>query len=142
MQNSKEYFEEWIKYLKQKNPKNSRGIVQDYKNKWYAPHMFRSTLCIHNAKKACFVRLRGCPYAPCIWIPHMFGCPRYVWMHLYVWVAPCMFRCPHMPPVCLDTHIFGCTYVFGCLPMFGCPLYAWTHSIGLDAPICLDASCT
>ena len=56
------------------------------------PHMFGCPLYMHNTKKACFVRLRGCPYAPHIWMPQMFGCPLYVWMppyaSLYVWVPP------------------------------------------------------
>ena len=58
------------------------------------PHMFGTPPClfgcpsyvwlslyIHNTKKACFVRLRGCPYAPihldvptCLDAPCMFGC--------------------------------------------------------------------
>ena len=92
------------------------------------PHMFGCPLYIHNTKKACFVRLRGCPYAPihvdspvhqqhkermfcqtkgvsiC---PHTFGCPQYVWM----------------PPICLDA-----------LHMFGCP------TVCLDAAKCMVAS--
>ena len=67
------------------------------------PHMFGCPLCvwkvfrcplyIQNTKKACFVRLRGCPYSPL----HL-DTPLYVWIPpvclavtLYVW----------MPPVCL-----------------------------------------
>ena len=48
------------------------------------PHIFGFPLYIHNTKKACFVRLRGCPYAPYIWMPHIFECPLYVGMpHMF-----------------------------------------------------------
>ena len=83
-------------------------------------------LYIYNTKKACFVRLRGCPYVPI----HLYA--PYIWMHsLYIWMPPYVWM-PHMfgwPPVCLDAlHMFGCPlYVLmpPCLdtPMFGCPLY-------------------
>ena len=109
VQHSKEYFEKWIKYLKLKKNKMA-DIVQDYTKKLCAPHVFGCPLYIHNTKKACFVRLMGCPYAPYIWMPHMFGCPLYVWMapicldapytSLYVWVPLCLDA-----PVCLDTPI-------------------------------------
>ena len=46
--------------------------------------MFGCPLYIHSTKKACFVRLRECPYAP------------YIWMPPYVWISHCMFRCHHM----------------------------------------------
>ena len=46
-------------------------------------HMFGCPLYIHNTKKACFVRLRGCPYPPYICTPpciiehpHIFRCPQ------------------------------------------------------------------
>ena len=49
------------------------------------PHTSRCPLYINNIKKACFVRLRGCPYAPidldatiCLDTTCMLGC------HLYV----------------------------------------------------------
>ena len=68
--------------------------------------MFGCPLYIHNTRKACFVTLRGCPYAPYILMPpyvwmahHMFGCPPYA--SLYVWTPPYVW----MPPVCLDTPI-------------------------------------
>ena len=64
------------------------------------PHMFGCPLYMHNTKKACFVRVRGCPYAPI----HL-DAPLYVWMPPYVWMAPCMFGCPICLPVCLDTLI-------------------------------------
>ena len=54
--------------------------VQDYTKKCCAPYMFGCPLYIHNTKKTCFVRIKGCPYAP---------------IHLdapYVW----------LPPICLD----------------------------------------
>ena len=80
-------------------------------------------LYIHNTKKGCFVRLRGCPYAPhTLGCPHMFGCP------LYVWMAPCMFGCPHMFEL---LHMFGCPiclgfpFVWTPLCMVGCPPYVW-----------------
>ena len=52
-------------------------------------------LYIYNTKKACFVRLRGCPYAPYTFeCPHMFGC-----LLLYFDL-----------PICLDTtHMVGCS---------------------------------
>ena len=78
----------------------------------YVLMMFGCPLYIHNTKKACFVRLRGCPYAPihldapiCLDAPCMFGWPPYVWTS------------PHM---------------------FGCPLYVWISPICLDTPIGLD----
>ena len=63
------------------------------------PHTCGCPLYINNTKKACFVRLRGCPYAPYIWMAP------YVWMPPVCLDAPCMFRCHHMfgcPTVCLD----------------------------------------
>ena len=48
----------------------------------YVWKMFGCLLYIYNTKKACFVILRGCPYAPYIWMPCMFGHPPYVWMSL------------------------------------------------------------
>ena len=49
-------------------------------------HMFRWPLYIHNTKKACFVRLKGCAYAPIhLDAPICLDDPLYVWMHpLYV----------------------------------------------------------
>ena len=82
----------------------------------YVWMMFGCLFYIYNTRKACIVRLRGCPYAPICWVHLcMFGCslyawvlpyvwmhPLYVWMSPYVWMAACMFGHPHM---------------------FGCPLY-------------------
>ena len=80
-------------------------------------------LYIHNTKKACFVRLKGCPHAPihldspiCLDAPCMFGCA------LYVWMAPICLDTPTyvwMPPVCLDIpHMIGHPHVFGCPPVY------------------------
>ena len=85
----------------------------------WTPHMFGCPLCVlmmfgcplymHNTKKACFVRQRGCPDAPIT-----FGYPTYVWMPHVCLDAPCMFRYPHMfgcPPICLDdVWMSPCTY--------------------------------
>ena len=110
----------------------------------YVLMMFKCPLYIHKTKKACFVRLRGCPYA------------QYIWMPPYVWMSPCMFGYPSCldAPICLDTpHMFGCPlYV---LMMFKCPLYihntkkaCFVRLRGCPyaqynwmAPICLDAPC-
>ena len=62
---------------------------------WMPPYvwkMFGCLLYIYNTKKAGFVRLGGCPYAPihldapvCLDTPGMFGCPPYLWMPPYIW---------------------------------------------------------
>ena len=73
--------------------------------------MFGCPLYIHNTKKACFVRLRGCPYAPYIWIPPI------------CLDAPCMFEWPHMfgqPP-----HMFGCSPACLDIPHVWACLYVW-----------------
>ena len=63
-------------------------------------------LYLHNTKKACFVRLMGCPDAPIhLGTPCLDG-PLYVWMPPYVWI----------PPVCLDAP----QYVW-------MPLNVWGH---------------
>ena len=85
------------------------------------PHMFGCPLYIHNTKKACFVRLRGYPYAPI----HLDAVicldgPLYVWMP-----SICL-------PVCLDDPI--CLDALVCLDA-SCAL---GHPPCLDAPICLD----
>ena len=111
--------------------KNKMAEIQDgryssglYKNKWYAPICLDAPLYIHNTKKACFFRLRGCPYAP------------YIWMPPYVWMPPCTLGCPHMfgwPPVCLDApHMTPC--MFGHHHIFGYPCI-------FRVPLCLDAPC-
>ena len=122
----------------------------------YVLMMFGCPLYIHNTRKACFVRLRGFPYAPihvdgpmfgcppvCLDGPHMFGhpymfgCLLYVWISSYVWTPPYVW----MPLVCLDdvwmptVHIQHKKACFVRLRV--CP-YA---SIHLYTPICLDAPC-
>ena len=121
----------------------------------YVWMMFGCLLYIYNTMKACFVRLRGCQYAPkhlyapYVWmLPCMFGCslyawvlpyvwmhPMHVWMPPYVWMAACMaqclhmFRCPNIwiSSICLDAPcMFGHPHMFECFP------------VCLDAPICLD----
>ena len=75
--------------------------------------MFGCPLYIHNTKKACFVRLRGCPYAPihldapiCLDAPCMFDAP-YVWTPLMFGWLPVPLDAPHMPPCMLGhPHIF------------------------------------
>ena len=115
--------------------------------------MFGSLLYIYNTNKACFVRLRGCPYAPI----HLYA--PYVWIPLYVWAplsldAPCMFGhshmfgCPHMfgwLPICLDAlHMSGCPlYVlmpdmFGHHPYVWMPPYVWTPPYFWMPPVSLD----
>ena len=90
------------------------------------PHMFGCPLYIHNTKKGCFVRLRGCPYAPIhlgdpicldapyVQMPLMFGWILYIWTPPYVCIPACMFG---VPP--LDA------------------LYAWTPQYVWMLPICL-----
>ena len=84
-------------------------IVQDYTKKCCSPHKFGCPLYIHNTKKACFVRLRGCPYAPIhldphVWMPPVCLDAPYVWMGpLYVWM-------PHMPP---SKHVGESKYTVG-----------------------------
>ena len=52
-----------------------------------APCMFGCLLYIYSTKKACFVRLRGYPYTPYIWMFHMFGCPYMFGHHPYGWMS-------------------------------------------------------
>ena len=130
VQNSKEYFEKWIKYLKLKKNKMA-DIVQDC-TKSFASHMFGCHLYVHNTKKACSVRLRGCPHSPIHLDASMFECPLnvgippYVWMHPVCFVAPiCLdgplyvWMHPICLPVCLDTPMFGCPCMLGHPHMFG-----------------------
>ena len=72
----------------------------------YVLMIFGCPLCIHNTKKACFVRLRGVSISSNTFrCPHMFGWPQYVWTPphmfgcpLYVWISPiCLYT-----PICLD----------------------------------------
>ena len=150
VQNSKEYSEKMDKIFKIKKKTwwwkfKMADIVQDYTIKCCAPNMFGCPLYIHNMKKACFVRLKWCPYATYIWmLPYvllslcMFECPPHVWMPPYVWMPSCMFGYAHMPPC-----IFGCPCMLGCplcldaLFMLGCShIFRCPHMFGwcLDAP--------
>ena len=99
--------------------------MADIQDGGYSSGLYKKMVCplyIHSTKKAHFVRLRGCPYAPYIWMAlFMFGCPH---------IPPCMFGHPHMfgCPLCLDAPcMLGHPHRYGCLHMFGC---------------CLDAPCT
>ena len=120
--------------------KNKMAEIQDgryslglYKT-MVCPHMSGCPLYVHSTKKACFVRLRGCPYGPYIWMPPYIWVPPVYWDApicldgpLYVWMAPCMFGCPSYAFLYVwNTPMLGCPCMFGCPPMFGCPLYAWT----------------
>ena len=80
------------------------------------PHTSACPLYINNTKKACFVSLRGCPYAPidldatiCLDTTCMLGChlyvymlpyvwrhPLYVWMPPYVWIPPYVWTPLHV----------------------------------------------
>ena len=87
----------------------------------YAPYVWMIFGCpiTHNTKKACFVSLKGCPYAP---------------IHVD---APCTsttkktsfvrLRGVHMPPchILMPPCMFGCPFMLRCHHMFGCPPYVW-----------------
>ena len=107
----------------------------------YSPYvwmMFGCLLYIYNTKKACFVRLRGCPYAP-----HTFVCPPvcldapicldtllYVWMTHMFGFTPCMFlmpQCLDNPLQVLGTPLFGCLLYVWTLPYVWMPPYSWWH---------------
>ena len=126
---------------------------------WTPPHMFGCPLyvlmmfgCplyIHNTKKACFVRVRGCPCAPIHLDAPMFGCPLYVWMApicldittcfdapLYVWM-PAVHIQHKENMLCQTKGVSICPHTFVC-PMFGCPLYAWIPPYVWKHPLCLD----
>ena len=81
---------------------------------------------IHNTKKACFVRLRGCPYAPIhLDAPCMFDVLMFGWL-------PVSLDVPHMPPC-----MFGHPHTFGCPLCLDAPCMV-VHPICLMPPICLD----
>ena len=150
LQNSKEYFEKWIKIFK--NKKNKMAEIQDGRynsglyNKMCPPYVWMPSVHIQH-KESMLCQTKGvsiCPHTfgylhmfewpPCmLGCPHMFGCP-------------CMFGCCHMfgwPPVCLDVPIClpVCLDIPICLnaPVcLGCP-YVWMPLVCLDTPICLDA---
>ena len=59
-------------YTTQRNALSDEGVS-------ICPIHLDAPLYINNAKKTCFVRLMGCPYATLHSdAPHMFGCPLYV----------------------------------------------------------------
>ena len=116
----------------------------------YVLMMFGCPLYIHNTKKACFIRLRGCPYPSYIWMPP------YVWMPLYVQMTPiCLdtptcLDAPHMfgHPICLDAPLYvwmPAVHVQHKESML-CqtdgvstwPLYIWMHLYVWMPPVCLD----
>ena len=79
-----------------------------------------STLCQTNGVSIC---------SPFIWIPHMFGCPLYVWMPPVCLDAPmCMRECKcmgaskHMgcPNIQGNPNIWGCPNIWG-----GIQTYRW-----------------
>ena len=124
-------------------------------NAWTPPYvwmMFECPLYIHNAKKECFVRLRGYPYATIhldapvcldaticldaslyVWMlpyascmfghPHMFGYPLYVWMPP-IFGHPSVIDAPHVGHP-LFVWILSLCFVAFC--MFGCPLNLWGY---------------
>ena len=106
-------------------------------------HMCGCPLYIHNTKKACFVRLRWCPYTPihldasiCWDAPCMFGCHPYVWTPPVCLNAP---KCLDAPPICLDAPcMFGCPLHVWMPPMFQHHPYVWMPPVCLDTPICLN----
>ena len=134
------------------NAQHKESMLCQTKGVFICSHTFGCPLYIHNTKKACFVRLMGCPYAPIhldapyVWMPpvcfnaticldaSMFGHPLYVWMppfldtpicldtHLYVWICPCL----HSP-------MFGCPHMFGCPLCLDTNLYGWMPP-HLDTP--------
>ena len=69
----------------------TQSILCQTKGVSICPHTCGCPLYINNRKKACFVRLRGCPYAA-----HTFGCPICLDAPLYVWLPHCMFGCCQM----------------------------------------------
>ena len=82
-------------------------------------------------KESMLCHTKGCPYAPYIWMPHMFGSP-----HMFGWPPVCLNA-----PICVETPcIFGCllcldaTYMFGHHPVCLNAPYVWM------LPICLDTT--
>ena len=126
MQNSKEYFEKkWIKYLKLKKKKKQDGRYSSrlYKKKMVCLPYVWMPLYIHNTKKACFVRLRGCPICPHTFGCPMFECPLYVGMPSICLDAPICLPVCWMPPVhaqhkesmlCQTDRVSICPHTFGC----------------------------
>ena len=118
-------------------------------------------------KESTLCHTKGCPYAPNIWMPHMFGCPICLDGPLYVWMPhmcghPACLNAPYvwMLGICLHTPcMFGCPHMFGNLLyvwiMFGCPPYIHNTKKACFVtlrecpyapyiwmpPVCLDAPC-
>ena len=100
VQNSKEYFEKWMRYLKLK--KNKMVKIQDgrygsglYKKMVCPPHVWMPPVHI-KYKESMFCQTKGVSIYPIhLDAPCMLGCPSlldgllYVWMPPYVWM-PCM----------------------------------------------------
>ena len=106
VQNSKEYFEKWIKYLKLKKQKQDGRYSSGLYKKWYAPHMFGYPLYIQNTKSMlcqtkgvsiCPIHLDApiCLDAPvcldtpmCLAAPVCLDAPMCLDGSLYVWTPP------------------------------------------------------
>ena len=101
----------------------------------WMPHMFGCLLYIYNTKKACLVRLRGCPYAPIHLDASYFGWPP-VCLNLPICLdTTCMFPCPHVwtPSICFIMPPYVCTP-----PLYlDALLYVWMPTVCLVAPICV-----
>ena len=126
-----------FKIKKKQDGRYSSGLY-----KIVVPPMFGCPLYIHNIKKTCFVRVKGCPYAPYIWMPPYVWMPPICWDApvcldaCYVWMAPCILDAPIWLPVCLDNPI--CLDAPVCI---GIP-YVWMPPICLDTPHMFRCPCT
>ena len=115
---------------------------------------------VHTQHKACFVRLRGCPYAP-IHLDALRRLDTPVCVNAPLCLdAPCMFGWPHMLPCMFGhPHMFGCPCMLGHPHIFRCPLClddVWMPPVYTQhkkacfvrlrgcpyAPIYVDAPCT
>ena len=101
------------------------------------PHIFGCPLYIHNT---CFVRLRGCLYAPIhLYIPCMFRCPQYVWTPSYDYMPP-MFGYPlyiHNTKKACFVRLRGCPH--GLTHLYT-TLYVWTSPYVQMPAKCTGAS--
>ena len=64
-------------------------------------HISKSYMHVFSSGKTCFAgypHMFGCPLyvwmPPYVWIAHMFGCPLYVWTPPFVWIPSCMIGHP------------------------------------------------
>ena len=138
---------------------------------WMHPHivwqsmlylwvMFGCPLYIHNTKKACYVTLRGYPYAPihmddpiCVNAPYMLGCPNMSgWPPVYGGTSkhldtPWGIAC--IPCLVAFKHMFGMPNCMGACPHVWVALLAhplqpadkvWMPPVSSDAPICMDTT--